>query len=204
MQDEQRRSRELLNRLEREKQLQLENASIRLHGAETEAANLKEEVSRQRMRIEKLEGERKELTDQIQEVTNEVILAKEQTTSFKEKERRLNQEYEAQVQLIDDLSREIERLRSEARTPALPTTSPETMRLEELHEEVASLRTKNTQLQEANDELQASLLHAGIEQGRMLTAAENSLAAELEAMTHDEVSSSHQSSSWFSFVAPTK
>ncbi|XP_068896843.1 rab11 family-interacting protein 4 isoform X4 [Tenebrio molitor] len=186
LQDEQRRSRELLNRLEREKQLQLENASIRLHGAETEAANLKEEVSRQRMRIEKLEGERKELTDQIQEVTNEVILAKEQTTSFKEKERRLNQEYEAQVQLIDDLSREIERLRSEARTPALPTTSPETMRLEELHEEVASLRTKNTQLQEANDELQASLLHAGIEQGRMLTAAENSLAAELEAMTHDE------------------
>jgi Rab11 family-interacting protein 3/4 len=187
LQDEQRRSRELLNRLEREKQLQLENASIRLHGAETEAANLKEEVSRQRMRIEKLEGERKELTDQIQEVTNEVILAKEQTTSFKEKERRLNQEYEAQVQLIDDLSREIERLRSEARTPALPTTSPETMRLEELHEEVASLRTKNTQLQEANDELQASLLHAGIEQGRMLTAAENSLAAELEAMTHDEM-----------------
>jgi Rab11 family-interacting protein 3/4 len=42
-------------------------------------------------------------------------------------------------------------------------------------------------LQEANDELQASLLHAGIEQGRMLTAAENSLAAELEAMTHDEM-----------------
>ena len=101
---------------------------------------------------------------------------------------RLNQEHEAQVQLIEDLSREIERLRSEARTPALPTTSPETIRLEELHEEMTALRTKNTQLQEANDELQASLLHAGLEQGRMLTAGENSLAAELEAMTHDEVS----------------
>ncbi|XP_063920860.1 rab11 family-interacting protein 4 isoform X2 [Zophobas morio] len=186
IQDEQRRSRELVNRVEREKQLQLENASIRLHGAETEASNLKEEVSRQRMRIEKLESERKELTDQIQELTNEVILAKEQATSFKEKERRLNQEHEAQVQLIEDLSREIERLRSEARTPALPTTSPETIRLEELHEEMTALRTKNTQLQEANDELQASLLHAGLEQGRMLTAGENSLAAELEAMTHDE------------------
>ena len=88
IQDEQRRSRELVNRVEREKQLQLENASIRLHGAETEASNLKEEVSRQRMRIEKLESERKELTDQIQELTNEVILAKEQATSFMEKERR--------------------------------------------------------------------------------------------------------------------
>ncbi|KYB28675.1 hypothetical protein TcasGA2_TC032404 [Tribolium castaneum] len=186
LQDEQRRSREMLNRLEREKQLQLENASIRLHAAETEASNLKEEVARQRIRIEKLENERKELTDQIQDLTNEVILAKEQATSFKEKERRLNQEHEAQVQLIEELSREIERLRSEARTPALPTTSPETIRLEELHEEITNLRNKNTQLQEANDELQASLLHAGLEQGRMLTAGENSLAAELEAMTHDE------------------
>ncbi|XP_064215439.1 rab11 family-interacting protein 4A isoform X4 [Tribolium castaneum] len=187
LQDEQRRSREMLNRLEREKQLQLENASIRLHAAETEATNLKEEVARQRIRIEKLENERKELTDQIQDLTNEVILAKEQATSFKEKERRLNQEHEAQVQLIEELSREIERLRSEARTPALPTTSPETIRLEELHEEITNLRNKNTQLQEANDELQASLLHAGLEQGRMLTAGENNLAAELEAMTHDEM-----------------
>lgn len=205
LQDEQRRSREMLNRLEREKQLQLENASIRLHAAETEASNLKEEVTRQRIRIEKLETERKELTEQIQELTNEVILAKEQATSFKEKERRwllcsrlfdksvilnffrLNQEHDAQVQLIEELSKEIERLRSEARTPALPTTSPETIRLEELHEEITNLRNKNTQLQEANDELQASLLHAGLEQGRMLTAGENSLAAELEAMTQDEV-----------------
>lgn len=90
--------------------------------------------------------------------------------------------------MIEDLSREVERLRSEARTPALPTTSPETLRLEELHEEMSALRAKNTQLQEANEELQATLLHASVEQGRLLTTAgENSLAAELEAMTHDEV-----------------
>lgn len=79
-------------------------------------------------------------------------------------------------------------MRSEARTPALPTTSPETLRLEELHEEMSALRAKNTQLQDANEELQATLLHASVEQGRLLTTAgENSLAAELEAMTHDEV-----------------
>lgn len=89
--------------------------------------------------------------------------------------------------LLDELSREVERLRSEARTPALPTTSPETLRLEELHEEMAALRAKNQQLQEANEELQATLLHTSVEQGRLLTAGENSLAAELEAMTHDEV-----------------
>lgn len=82
----------------------------------------------------------------------------------------------------------MERLRSEARTPALPTTSPETLRLEELHEEMSALRARNTQLEETNEELQATLLHASVEQGRLLTATgENSLAAELEAMTHDEV-----------------
>lgn len=86
----------------------------------------------------------------------------------------------------------MERLRSEARTPALPTTSPETLRLEELHEEMASLRERNSQLQEANEELQANLLTAGVEQGRLLTAGETSLAAELEAMTHDQVYMVHK------------
>ena len=89
--------------------------------------------------------------------------------------------------MIEELSREVERLRSEARTPALPTTSPETLRLEELHEEMSTLRAKNVQLQEAYEELQATLLHASVEQGRLLTAGENSLAGELDAMTHDEL-----------------
>lgn len=88
LQDEQRRAKEFVNRIDREKQLQLENASIRLQASETEAANLKEEVTRQRIRLEKLETERRELSEQMQDLTNEVILAKEQATSVKEKERR--------------------------------------------------------------------------------------------------------------------
>lgn len=100
---------------------------------------------------------------------------------------RLTKERDAQVQLLEELSREVERLRLENRTPALPTTSAETIRLEELHEEMSALRAENSQLLEMNEELQANLLHAGLEQGRKLTAGENSLAAELDAMTQDEV-----------------
>lgn len=97
--------------------------------------------------------------------------------------------------MIDELSHEVERLRSAARTPALPTTSPETLRLEELHQEVSTLRSENRALQECNEELQASLLTAGVEQGRLLTVVgETSLAAELEAMSHDQVSCRY--SSW--------
>lgn len=100
---------------------------------------------------------------------------------------RLKREYEAQVHLLDELSREVEKLRLEARTPALPTTSPETLRLEELQEELTKLRTENSQLNEVNEELQASLLHAGLETGRILSIGEKSLAAELDVMTQDEV-----------------
>ncbi|KAK9887646.1 hypothetical protein WA026_023725 [Henosepilachna vigintioctopunctata] len=186
LQDEQRRTKEILARLEREKQLQLENASIRLQSAETENTNLKEEIARQRIRIEKLETERQNLMDQVQDLTNEVIAAKDQANSCRDQEKRLTKEHNAQNQLIEELSLEVERLRTETRTPALPTTSPDTLRLEELHEEMSALRALNAELEEANEELQASLLHAGLEQGQRLTAAENSLAAELEAMTKDE------------------
>ncbi|KAB0795929.1 hypothetical protein PPYR_09990 [Photinus pyralis] len=187
LQDEQRRSKELMLRVEREKQLQLENANIRLQSAEAEANSLKQEISRQRIRIEKLESEGKDFYDQIQDLKHELQMCKEREAAFKEQEKRLIQEEEAHTNLIKDLSHEVERLRSEARTPALPTTSPETLRLEELHQEMAVLRDKNIQLQEANEELQANLLTAGVEQGRLLTAGETSLAAELEAMTHDQI-----------------
>ncbi|XP_022900098.1 rab11 family-interacting protein 4 isoform X4 [Onthophagus taurus] len=189
LQDEQRRAKDALLRLDREKELQLENYKIRLQSSEIESNNLREEVTRQRVRIEKLEDERRELSNKLQDMRNDVIVTKEKEHTFKEQERRHLKDQEAQSQLIEELSREVERLRSETRTPALPTTSPETLRLEELHEEMSALRTKNSQLEEANEELQASLLHASVEQGRLLTntAAENSLAAELEAMTHDEI-----------------
>ena len=80
-----------------------------------------------------------------------------------------------------ELGKECERLRSE-RGPALPTTSPESLRLEELHQEMDELRQKNKQLEEANEELQAMVLTKGVEEGRnLLNGTSNSLAQELEA-----------------------
>ncbi|XP_065160893.1 rab11 family-interacting protein 4B isoform X3 [Atheta coriaria] len=184
--DEQRRTKELIARLDREKVLQLENSSIRQHAAETEANTHKDEAQRQRVRVEKLENERKELSDQLLDFRHEISLLKEDEHKYKEQERRLIKANEAQSQLIEELSREVERLRAEVRTPALPTTSPEALRLDELHEEMASLRELNQQLQDSNEELQASILHAGVEKGRQLTAG-LSLAAELDEMTHDEM-----------------
>lgn len=74
--------------MEREKQLQLENASIRLHSAETECANLKEELTRQRGLNDKLETQRHIMTEQIEDLTNELNTTKEEMKMMQDQERR--------------------------------------------------------------------------------------------------------------------
>ncbi|KAL1518092.1 hypothetical protein ABEB36_001768 [Hypothenemus hampei] len=188
IQDEQRRSKELSQRIEREKQLLLENASIRLQNSESECEKLREEINRQRTKLEKLEKQRDDFSNQVQDLTVELNDVREEVKQQKDRENRLHKTNESQTQLLEDLSKEIERLRQENRTPALPTTNADTLRLEELHEEMSKLRAENTSLLEAKEELEASLLHAGLETGRLLTNdGGNSLAHELDIMSQDEI-----------------
>lgn len=85
-QDEQKRTKELIARLEREKQLQMENASIRLQASETERMNLKEEVTRLRGQNEKLENQRQILTENIEDLTNELNSSKDEMRAMKDHE----------------------------------------------------------------------------------------------------------------------
>ena len=86
-----------------------------------------------------------------------------------------------------ELGKEVERLRNES-GPAMPTTSPEALRLEELHQELEDLRQSNKMLQEQNEELQAMVLTRGVEEGRnLLNGTSNSLAQELCEMNSREV-----------------
>jgi Rab11 family-interacting protein 3/4 len=91
--------------------------------------------------------------------------------------------------LMIELGNECERLKTENRGPALPTTSVEALRLEELHQEMEELRHTNKNLQETNEELQALVLTRGLEEGRslLLNGTSNSLAQELEAMSQNQV-----------------
>lgn len=86
-----------------------------------------------------------------------------------------------------ELGKEVQRLRSES-GPALPTTSPEALRLEELHLELEELRQTNKSLHEQNEELQAMVLTRGVEEGRnLLNGTSNSLAHELGEMSERQV-----------------
>lgn len=89
--------------------------------------------------------------------------------------------------LMVELGKEVERLRSES-GPAMPTTSPETLRLEELHQELEDLRHLNKALVEQNEELQAVVLTRGVEEGRnLLNGTSNSLAQELGELNERQV-----------------
>lgn len=89
--------------------------------------------------------------------------------------------------LMIELGKEVERLRSES-GPAMPTTSPETLRLEELHQELEELRQTKKALIEQNEELQAMVLTRGVEEGRnLLNGTSHSLAQELDELNDRQV-----------------
>lgn len=100
----------------------------------------------------------------------------------------------AAEELMIELGKEVERLRSET-GPALPTTSSEAIRLEELHQELEDLRQTNKSLIEQNEELQAMVLTRGVEEGRnLLNCTSNSLAQELGELSERQVIAFHHSS----------
>ncbi|CAG9826675.1 unnamed protein product [Diabrotica balteata] len=87
-----------------------------LQASETECANLKKEVNRQKDEIDKYKNERQNLTHQVSDLTSEVTSVKEEMKMLKNQEIMLKREYKAQVQHSEDLSKEIGRLRLETRT----------------------------------------------------------------------------------------
>jgi len=211
LEEEQRRNRELLQRIEREKQLEVENYSIRLQAAEREGRGKGEEVTVLKAQVEKVRAEKAVVEEQLAEI--EILLGREQQqhrslqeTLIREREE-WSREREASSGLIQELTKEVEegrrqaeeRLRSggqeaEGRTGLaqeeeggqgeLPA------RIADMEREIRVLRETNKRFQTDNEELQAQMLNKGLEEGRTLLSNpqhNNSLAAEFEAMSENEM-----------------
>ncbi|XP_049810969.1 rab11 family-interacting protein 4 isoform X1 [Schistocerca nitens] len=206
LQEEQRRHRELMVRVEREKQLQVENCTIRLQTLELEAASLREEVTRLRAQTDRLRNEKQDMEEQLAEAQCAMSALREDAERLQEAERRLCEEAaresHANAQVVEELSRELEVLRQEQlersemgdTSRSLSHSQQEeelAQQLCELQAELSVLRQQNKSLQESNEELQAQMLTRSLEEGRTLltngAGAGNSLAAELEAMSQDEL-----------------
>lgn len=177
--EEQKRHRELLARVEREANLQNENCQIRIRTIELEAAGLREELQRLRVQHEKKSNDLEGTQQRLENALDGLAMAREELAEAKSNEKRYMAEKAATEDLMIELGKELERLRSET-GPALPTTSSEALRLEELHQELEELRQKNKALQEQNEELQAMVLTRGVEEGRnLLNGTTNTLAHEM-------------------------
>lgn len=88
IQDEVRRARELVARIERDKSTQIEQYTARVRSLELEVLELREEAARQRGRAERLEAEREEMAEQVKDVRQELNTAKNVEITFREQERR--------------------------------------------------------------------------------------------------------------------
>lgn len=202
--DEQRRNRDMIQRLEREKQLEIENYSIRLQGLEKDQRMLSEEVNSLRAQLERTREEKAEVEDQLSDT--QVMLAQEQEDHRQLQHSRAREvelwsdERETSLSLVQEMTREVENLKSqkeELRRHNSNRQNSESVevfddlpaRIAEMESEIRVLRDQNKRYKENNEELQAQLVSKSLEEGRTLLnhANNNSLAAEFEAMSENEM-----------------
>jgi len=204
--EEQRRNKDLVQRLEREKQLEIENYTIRLQGMEKEQRVLGEEVACMRSQLEKAREEKGVVEEQLCDVQGLLIGEQERHRQLQEsRARELEQwgeEKAASLGMVQEMSREVEELRKHKAEISLQESGERLQdgeevfgdlpaRIAEMETEIRALRDQNKRLRENNEELQAQMLNKGLEEGRTLLmnqAHNNSLAAEFEAMSENETS----------------
>ncbi|XP_043212604.1 rab11 family-interacting protein 4-like isoform X2 [Amphibalanus amphitrite] len=195
---EKRRHKELIQRLEREKTLELENQSIRLQSLEKEVRFAETEAARARQQLESVCAERASQEERLAQLTASLETARQESRSAVELERRgreqLEQERAAQSQMMSELSSELADTRQQA-SLRLKTESDEAglmrLRQTELEAELRQLRQQNRELQESHDELQAQLLSSGLQEGRqLLESGPKSLALELEDLSGEQLKKS--------------
>lgn len=207
--EEQKRYRELVARVEREAELKNENCQIRIQTMEAEASTLRDELQRLRTQCDKQTAELSANDEKLETARFNLSIAQENLVDARAIEKRYLSDKNQSEQLIMELTREIERIRTE--TQAVMATvkkanfhhisasslslesngSSETFRVEELQNELEDTKLQNRQLQEANEELQAMLLNKNIEEGRNLLNGGTSmanLADELKEMGQNQVS----------------
>lgn len=126
-------------RVEREASLQNENCNIKIRTIELEANNLREENQRLRIQCDKQAADLHMTEEKLEITQDNCVHAEEELATALGREKQFESERLASEELMIELGREVERLRAE-KGPAMPTTSPETIRLEELHQEMQDLR----------------------------------------------------------------
>jgi len=203
--EEQRRNRDMIQRLEREKQLEIENYTIRLQGLEKDQRLLSEEVNSLRSQLEKARMEKMNVEEQLTET--QMMLQQEQRDHkilAQSRAREMEQwtdEREKSLHVVEEMTREVEQLKSQKAELTRKNSSLSSAngdgddvfgdlpaRIAEAEAEIRVLREQNKRYKESTEELQAALVSKSLEEGRTLLNNTNdrSLAAEFDAMSENE------------------
>ncbi|XP_056152966.1 rab11 family-interacting protein 3-like [Lampris incognitus] len=202
LQQETRRHKEAINKLEREMGLEVENLQARLQLLDEENSELRSCVPCLRANIERLEEEKRKLQDETEDMTDRLNEEMESCRKMADKlshERHQNQkEKESTQELIEDLRKQLEhlqlfKLEAEAkrgRCPGAGLQEYQTRTREvELEQEIKRLKQDNRSLKEQNDELNGQIINLSIQGAKNLMSApfSDSLAAEINSVSRAEL-----------------
>lgn len=202
LQQETRRHKEAMSKLERERGLELENMQARLQQLDEENSELRSCVPCLRANIERLEEEKRKLQDETESMTDRLQDETESRRKMADKlshERHQSQkEKECTQELIEDLRKQLEhlqlyKLEAEAkrgRTPGAGLQEYQTRTREaELEQEIKRLKQDNRTLKEQNDELNGQIINLSIQGAKNLMSASfsDSLAAEINSVSRAEL-----------------
>nr|XP_056722242.1 rab11 family-interacting protein 3 [Euleptes europaea] len=200
--DEIRKQRELLSKMEREKNIEIEYLQARLQQLDEESGELRSCVPCLRANIERLEEEKQKLLDEIEDLTvqlNEELESKRKLGDKLNHERhQFQKDKESTQELIEDLRKQLEHLqlfkleaeqrRGRSSSIGLQEYNSRT-RETELEQEIRRLKQDNRNLKEQNDELNGQIINLSIQGAKNLfsTSFSESLAAEISSVSRDEL-----------------
>lgn len=179
LQEEKNRTKELFQRMEREKQLETESLTLKyqilekdLQSAKKDAEKAREETARARDAVEDLRGQLAESKLLIEDLEDERVKLERQFKRFKEE---AQQDIDSSSEMVEVLTQQTEELRRNG-----PTRHGSVVeQMSGLEESLEQARCVIRDLQRERDDLQAQLLATSVEKGRSLLADQPSLADEL-------------------------
>jgi len=197
---EKRRNNELIEKLERERQIAHDNFSIKIQQMEVENGELREKTAELQSILDSATKERRGMEEQLAEMQMMVVKESEEQKILKEemdtKMKSWEEEREASNNIIHELSLEIGRLKGSKLENSETDSgchlqddlfSEMPARIVEMEAELRVLRDHNACLVDKNQELEGEILNKGIEQGKDLLfeqANTKTLAAELEEISN--------------------
>lgn len=194
--EDERRFKESMARLERDKSQELENYVNRIFGLQKELFEAKEEVKRHLQAIDNLHNTRSELESQITDKELEIESLNDEIAKLKEVVRKQNEECRANSTLIEALNSELSTSRAtnemrQMEHHRLQHESEMSSINVELESQLRLLKEENRTLKDTNEELTAQLLNNHLNEGKSLLKegeAISSLANEISDLNTEQVS----------------